>query len=130
MTNVKENIDMINEMGNTGYESIRALTDLNLSTWNKLMEKQMDTLNSVMENSMEQMKQLSEAKNYQDAARVQMEMGRKISEELMGKTRETVELAQKAGEEYRTLFEGNVATAKEQMTQAAEKVAEAAEKVA
>ena len=123
MTNAKESIEMINEMSTNSYNSLRQLSDINMMAWNKLMENQMDVVTSLMENSIEQMKLISEAKDYQEVVRGQMDMTRKLGETVLDKTRETVELAQKTGEDYRTWIEGSMANANEQLAKAAEKAA-------
>ncbi|PUB76754.1 MAG: hypothetical protein DBP01_18710 [gamma proteobacterium symbiont of Ctena orbiculata] len=56
---------------------------------------------ALMNTSMEQLKLVSEAKDYQEVVRGQMDLSRKLGEDLMSKTREAVELSQKTGEEVR-----------------------------
>ncbi|MES9851254.1 MAG: TIGR01841 family phasin [Candidatus Thiodiazotropha sp. L084R] len=123
MANAKESIEMINEFNTTGYDSIRQLTDISLKTWNQVMEAQMNTFNSLMTTSMDQLKLVSEAKDYHEVVRGQMDMTRKLGEEMMTKTREAVEMSQKTGEEVRSWYESNLATANEQINKAAEKAA-------
>jgi phasin family protein len=123
MANAKESIKMINEFNTTGYESIRQLTDISLKTWNQVMEAQMSTFSSLMTTSMDQLKLVSEAKDYHEIVRGQMDLTHKLSEALMTKTREAVELSQKSGEEVRSWYERNLATANEQISKAAEKAA-------
>ena len=123
MANAKESIEMINEFNSTGYDSFRQLTDISLKTWNQIMDAQMSTLNTVMNTSMEQLKLVSEAKDYHEVVRGQMDLTRKLGEELMTKTREAVELSQKTGEEVRGWYESNLATANDQINKVAEKAA-------
>ena len=123
MTNAKENIEMINEINSKGYDSFRELTDITLKAWNLGMEKQMSVYSSLMNSSMEQIKLASEAKDYHEVVRGQMDLTRKIGEELMTNTREMVEMGQKTGEEVRAWFESSLSTANEQVTKAVEKAA-------
>ncbi|MBW9258424.1 MAG: phasin family protein [Candidatus Thiodiazotropha sp. (ex. Lucinisca nassula)] len=123
MANAKESIEMINEFNTTGYDSFRQLTDISLKTWNQVMEAQMDTVTSLMNTSMEQLKLVSEAKDYHEVVRGQMDLTRKLGEDLMTKTREAVEMSQKTGEEVRSWYESNLATANEQISKVAEKAA-------
>ncbi|MCG7871273.1 MAG: phasin family protein [Candidatus Thiodiazotropha lotti] len=123
MANAKESIEMINEFNTTGYDSFRQLTDISLKTWNQVMEAQINTVSSLMNTSMEQLKLVSEAKDYHEAVRGQMDLTRKLGEELMTKTREAVEMSQKTGEEVRSWYESNLATANEQISKVAEKAA-------
>jgi phasin family protein len=123
MANAKESIEMINEFNTTGYDSFRQLTDISLKTWNQVMEAQMNTVSSLMNSSMESLKLVSEAKDYHEVVRGQMDLTRKLGEEMMTKTREAVELNQKTGEEVRGWYESNLATANEQINKVAEKAA-------
>ncbi|MEW8461165.1 MAG: phasin family protein, partial [Candidatus Thiodiazotropha endolucinida] len=119
----KENIEMMSDLNTAGYESFRQLSDISLKAWNQVMEAQMNTLNTLMNTSMEQLKLVSEAKDYQEVVRGQMDLSRKLGEDLMSKTREAVELSQKTGEEVRGWYESNLATANEKISKVAEKAA-------
>ncbi|MCU7893049.1 MAG: phasin family protein [Candidatus Thiodiazotropha sp. (ex Ustalcina ferruginea)] len=119
----KESIEMIKQFNTTGYDSFRQLSDISLKTWNQIMDAQMNTLSTVMNTSIDQLKLVSEAKDYQEVVRGQMDLTRKLGEELMTKTREAVELSQKTGEEVRSWYESNIAVANEQISKAAEKAA-------
>jgi hypothetical protein len=123
MANAKESIEMINEFNKSGYDSFRQLTNISLSTWNQVMETQLNSYNNLLTTGMEHIKLVSEAKDYKDVVRSQMDLTRKLGEELMTKTRETLELSQKTGEEVRSWYESNLATANEQISKVAEKTA-------
>jgi phasin family protein len=123
MTNAKENIEMINEINSKGYDSLRELSDITLKAWNLGMEKQMEIYSSLMNSSLEQVKLASEAKDYHEVVRGQMDLTRKMGEELMSNTREMVEMGQKTGEEMRAWFDSNLSSVNEQITKAAEKAA-------
>ncbi|MBT3013886.1 MAG: phasin family protein [Candidatus Thiodiazotropha sp. (ex Lucina aurantia)] len=123
MAKAKENIEMMSDLNTAGYESFRQLSDISLKAWNQVMEAQMNTLNTLMNTSMEQLKLVSEAKDYQEVVRGQMDLSRKLGEDLMSKTREAVELSQKTGEEVRGWYESNLATANEKISKVAEKAA-------
>jgi len=115
MANAKESIEMINEFNTSGYDSIRQLTDIGLKTWNHVMEAQLSTLNSVMNTGMEQFKLMTESKDYHTALRGQMDLTRKLGEDLMTKTREAIDLGQKTGEEYRGWYETNLSAMNEKI---------------
>jgi phasin family protein len=123
MAKAKESIEMISDFNTAGYESFRKLSDISLNAWNQVVEAQMSTLNTVMNTSMEQMKLVSEAKDYHEVVRGQMDLSRKLGEDLMSKTREAVELSQKTGEEVRSWYETNLAAANEKISKVAEKAA-------
>jgi phasin family protein len=123
MTKAKENIEMMNEFNGKGYDSFRQLTDITLNAWNQAIEKQMDTYSSLMNSSLEQIKLVSEAKDYHEVVRGQMDMARKLGEEMVNNTREAVEMSQKTGEEVRAWFESSLSTVNEQVSKAVEKAA-------
>jgi phasin family protein len=123
MTKAKENIEMINEINSKGYDSLRELTDITLKAWNQAVDSQMAAYSSLMGTSMEQIKLVSEAKDYQEVVRGQMDLTRKMGEEMVAKTREAVELSQKTGEEVRTWFESSLSSVNEQVSKAVEKAA-------
>jgi phasin family protein len=123
MTKAKENIEMMNEINSKGYDSFRELTDITLKAWNQAMDSQMAAYSSLMSTSMEQIKLVSEAKDYHEVVRGQMDLTRKMGEEMVAKSREAVELGQKTGEEVRTWFESSLSSVNEQVTKAVEKAA-------
>lgn len=123
MTKAKESIEMINEINSNGYDSFRQLSDITLKAWNLAMEKQMDAYSSLMTSTLEQLKVISEAKDYHEVVRSQMDLTRKLGEEMVSKTREAVELNQKTGEEVRAWFEGSLTAVNEQVTKVVEKAA-------
>ncbi len=123
MTKAKESIEMMNEINSTGYDSFRQLTDITLKAWNQAMEKQMDAYSSLMTSSLEQIKLVSEAKDYHEVVRGQMDLTRKLGEEMVSKTREAVEMGQKTSEEVRAWFESSLATANKQVSKVVEKAA-------
>jgi phasin family protein len=123
MTKAKENIEMINEINSKGYDSFRQLTDITLKAWNQAIDKQIEAYTSLMNSSLEQIKLASEAKDYHEVVRSQMDLTRKVGEEMVNNTREAVEMGQKTGEEVRAWFESSLSTANEQVTKAVEKAA-------
>jgi phasin family protein len=123
MTKTKESIEMINEINRKGYDSFRQLSDITLKAWNTAVDKQIAAYTSLMNSSMEQIKLASEAKDYQEVVRGQMDFTRKIGEELVANTRDAVELSQKTSEEVRSWFENSLSSVNEQVSKAAEKAA-------
>jgi phasin family protein len=123
MTKAKENIEMINEINSKGYDSFRQLTDITLKTWNQAMDKQIEAYTGLMSSSLEQIKLVTEAKDYHQVIRGQMDLTRKIGEELVNNARDAVELGQKTGEEYRAWFESGLSSVNEQVAKVVEKAA-------
>ena len=123
MTDINETIETMNDLGTTAYDNLRKLGELQLNTWNQMFEKQMETLNLVVGNVVSQAELAGEAKDYSEIMKGQMSLNQKLAEDLVEKTRESAELVQKAGEEYRSWAE---AVAK----QTTDKVASVARKAA
>jgi phasin family protein len=123
MTKAKENIEMINEINSKGYDSLRQLSDITLKAWNSAIDNQIAAYTSLMNSSMEQIKLVAEAKDYHEVIRGQMDLTRKIGEELVTNTREAVELSQKTSEEVRSWFENSLSSVNEQVAKAVEKAA-------
>ncbi len=123
MTKAKQNIDMINEINSKGYDSFRQLSDITLKAWNTAVDKQIEAYTSLMNSSMEQLKLVSEAKDYHEVVRGQMDLTRKLGEEMVSNTRDAVELSQKTGEEVRAWLESSITSVNEQVTKAVEKAA-------
>jgi phasin family protein len=121
MTKAKDNIEMIKAINDKGYESFSQLTDITLKAWNSAVDKQISAYTSLQNSSLEQFRLFSEAKDYQEVVCNQMDMTRKIGEEMVSNVRGAVELSQKTGKEVRTWFESALNSVNEQLTKAAEK---------
>ena len=123
MTSNKETLEMLNEFGTTGYDAMRQFGDIGLRTWEKLAEQQMNTVTQLMETGLQNMKLASEAQDYQEALKGQLELGRKLGEDLMGQTRQSFDIAHQAREDYRAWFENGLALAGKQFNKVAEQAA-------
>jgi phasin family protein len=123
MSKAKENIEMINEINSKGYDSLRQLTDITLKAWHTAVDKQIAVYSSLMNSSLEQIKLVSEAKDYQEVVRGQMDLTRRVGEEMVSSSREAVELGQKTGEEIRSWFESSLSSVNEQVSKTVGKAA-------
>jgi hypothetical protein len=122
MTDAKQTVEMMNEFGTRGYETLRELGELQMGAWNLLMEKQMSAFNAVVDTAVAQVQLASEGKDYQEVLSGQVELSRKLADDMMATSRETVELVQETTEKLRGWAEG----ATKQATEQAEKVAKQA----
>lgn len=122
MTDAKQTVEMMNEFGTRGYESLRELGDLQMGVWNQLIEGQMAAFNAVVDTAVAQVQLATEGKDYQEVLNGQVELSRKLADDMMAKGRETVELVQETTEKLRGWAEGVA----KQATEQAEKVAKAA----
>lgn len=123
MSKAKEKIEMINEINSKGYDSFLKLSDITLKAWNQVMDKQMEAYASLMNSGLEQVKLISEAKDYHQVIRGQMDFTRKFGEEMVNGTRQAVELGQQTGEELRAWFESGLSSVNEQVSKVVEQAA-------
>jgi phasin family protein len=123
MSKAKEKIEMINEINSKGYDSFLKLSDITLKAWNQVMDKQMEAYASLMNSGLEQVKLISEAKDYHQVIRGQMDFTRKFGEEMVNGTRQAVELGQQTGEELRAWFENGLSSVNEQVSKVVEQAA-------
>ncbi|MCW8943221.1 MAG: phasin family protein [Sedimenticola sp.] len=110
MNDPKANLELIKDFGINGYENIRSLAEINLRTWEKLVEKQMDSFGLFVDAGIEQ---LAVNKNPQDIKGLldkQVALSKTLSENIANKNRETVDLANQAGNEYRSWLENGINT--------------------
>ncbi|MCP3867778.1 MAG: phasin family protein [Gammaproteobacteria bacterium] len=108
MATPTDNLEILKDLGTSGFEVIRALGELNLRTWEKLMEQQMDTFGLCVNSGIEQVKLITETDDYAALVNGQIELNRQFSETLTEKTREAMVLSNEAGDEYRAWFENGV----------------------
>jgi phasin family protein len=120
MNKAQETVEMMNDLSSKGYNSLRALGEMQMAAWNGLMEKQFEAFSAVVETAVAQTQLVGEGKEPQELIREQVELNRKLAEQMIEKTRESVELVQKAGEDVR----GWAEVAVKQATTEAEKVSE------
>ncbi|MCW8848043.1 MAG: phasin family protein [Sedimenticola sp.] len=121
MNDPKANLELIKDFGINGYENIRSLAEINLRTWEKLVEKQMDAFGLFVDAGINQ---LAANKNPQDikaALDNQIALGKSLSENIAVKGRETVDLANQAGNEYRSWLENGINTFNSKVNAAAGK---------
>ena len=110
MNDPKANLELMKDFGINGYENIRSLAEINLRTWEKLVEKQMDAFGLFVDAGIEQ---LATTKNPQDIKGIldsQVALGKSLSENIASKSRETVDLANQATNEYRSWLENGIST--------------------
>lgn len=118
--NAQANLDMLNEMGSKGYESMRELGEINLRNWERIVARQMDAVSLMMESGLRQVKMASEAKGYNDLVKTQVEFAKELGQRLVDETRENLQLAGDARDEYRLWFEKGMTDVKEKMNRAAQ----------
>lgn len=123
MNKAQETVEMFNDLGGKGYDNLRRLGELQMATWNGLMERQMSVFGRVVDSAVAQVKLAGEGKEPQEMLRGQMELNRQLAEQMMEAARESVELMQKNGEEFREWAEEAIKQATTEAEKMSEKVA-------
>lgn len=97
----KDTVNLLNEMGNKGFERLNALGELNLKVWESLAARQLDAINLMIEQGMRQMKVATESKGYNEFAKAQADLARETAERLMAETKANLQLAGSMRDDYR-----------------------------
>lgn len=105
MNNSADNMETMKQFGVNGFEAARSLGELNLRTWEKLVEKQTETFGLFVDAGIEMVKATSELKDPKELANAEMTVAKQFGENLAVKSRETLQLANDAGDDYRSWAE-------------------------
>jgi phasin family protein len=97
----KDTANLMNEMGNKGFEQLNALGELNLRAWEKLVGRQMDAVSLAMEQGIRQVKLATEAKGYTEYMKGQVELAKETSERAMAEAKANLKVAGEVQEDYR-----------------------------
>lgn len=97
----KETVNLMNDMGNKGFERLNTLGELNLRTWENLVTRQMDTVSFAMEQGIRQVKLATESKGYTDYMKGQVELAKETSERAMEEAKASLKVAGEVQEDYR-----------------------------
>lgn len=108
MSNTTESLEMLKDLGTTGFENVRALGELNLRTWEKLIEQQMEGFGLWINTGIEQVKLITETSDYADLVKGQTELSKQFGESLNETGRQVMAFSSEAGDEYRAWFENGV----------------------
>ena len=128
MNAVKENLDLYKNAVDQGYANAVELGEIQMRSWKSLLEKQMDAFSLLMNTQVKQAEllgQVKDVKDYPEYLAAQAQLGRELTEGLMSKGRETVDVAGAARDEYRGWLEQSVNSAGEQLKQVVEAQAQA-----
>ena len=108
MSDTTENLEMLKDLGTTGFENVRALGELNMRTWEKLIEQQMDGFGLWVNTGIDQVKLITEISDYADLLQGQTALSRQFGESLNEKGHQVMALSGEVGDEYRAWFENGV----------------------
>lgn len=123
MNNATESLELIKEFGTSGLENMRALGELNQRTWEKMAEQQMNTFGLIMDAGLQQLKLATRTKDVSELINGQAELTHALRDNLLTKSRESIELSTEIGTEYRTWMEQGANTFANKMSKVADKAA-------
>jgi len=123
MNNATENLELIKEFGTSGLENMRALGELNQRTWEKMAEQQMNTFGLILDAGLQQLNLATRTKDVSELINGQAKLTHELRDNLLAKSRESIELSTEIGTEYRTWMEQGANTFTSKMSKAADKAA-------
>lgn len=126
MNEMTEIVEAIKEANTSAYEAVRTLGELNLSTWEKLAEKQVEAFNICFDAGVELLKssvEIKDIKGVRELVNAEVIRAKDISEKLVSNSKEALEVASAASVEYRSLVESNVESITKRVSGAAKKAA-------
>ena len=94
-----------------------------MANWNRLAEKQMEVFSLLMGSLVSQAELATDSKDYSEMLRGQVSLNQKLATGLIDKTRESAEVVQQAGEEYRGWAEEVVKQATDRFSAGTQKAA-------
>lgn len=111
------NLEVMKEFGVAGFEAARSLGELNLRTWEKLVEKQAETFGLFADAGVEMVKATSEAKEIKELVSAEMAVAKQFGESLVVKGREALQLSNEARDDYRSWAEQGFESFSKQVNQ-------------
>ncbi|AKH20697.1 phasin family protein [Sedimenticola thiotaurini] len=122
MKDPKANLELFKEFGINGYESMRSLAEINLRTWEQLLEKQMNAFGLLVDTGIEQLSVSSKTSDPKELLSSQIALSKTFGESLAGSSRDAVNLATQASNEYRSWLESGISTFNSKVKAAADEV--------
>ena len=110
MITPKENLEMLKEVADNGYEATRQLGEINLNTWNKIVEKQIDMFGVWLGAGVKQIELSTTVKDPKEYLESQVALAREVGEKLIAGGREAISTGSEAQGEYRAWYEKSVAS--------------------
>lgn len=121
--NINETFSLFNELTKQNMERLSALGEINMRAFEKMTQRQMDCFNLFVEQSNRTVKMASESKGSSELLKGQVELGKEMSETMMGRARENMELATELRDEYRAWVQSGVEAAQAEMKKGVAEVA-------
>ncbi|MFZ5483809.1 MAG: phasin family protein [Pseudomonadota bacterium] len=114
-----EFIDLIAKSTESGLETARKLSELNMRTFEMLLQQQSAMLNAYMDLATKSLEIAGKAKGVQELVEGQTQLGREFGERGMDLLKKNMAAMNEAGNEYGTLVQDSLKSAQSQFTTAA-----------
>jgi phasin family protein len=121
-----EIMEMVTKFNENVFASAKAISDINMRTFEQLAAKQAEVINDCLDSSAKQYEVLSTAKDYKDAVAAQSELLKGCNEKFLANVRETTEMMTSVREELAGLMEDAVKYTSESVEKAGELAAKKA----
>jgi colicin import membrane protein len=115
----KEFIELIAKSTETAMESARKMSELNMRTFETLLQQQADMIGAYLDMTTKSMEAMTKAKGVQELIEGQTQLSREFGERGVAMVRKGMAVANETGTEYSNLVQEGVKTAQEQMAAAA-----------
>jgi colicin import membrane protein len=115
-----EFMDMVNKFNENMFATAKRISDLNMSTFEKIAAKQAEVFNSCMESSAKQYEVLTTSKDYKEAMSAQSELMKSCNEKMLANMRETTEMMTSVRDELTGMVEEAVKYTSESVEKASE----------
>jgi len=113
----QQTIEIIAKSNETVLEAVRKFSDLNMRTFDKLLQQQAELAAFYLDASARGMELVTKAKGYQDLMAGQTALARELGERGMAAVRTGMADAYAASNEYGNLFQEGVKLTQEQLAQ-------------
>lgn len=113
-----EFVDNVTKANKKAFDAAREVTDLNTSTFQSLLSKQLELVNQFAEINAKQARILAEYKDAPSAFQAQSALFQEVTEQAAGNTRDAVELLNKTRTAYDKLFQKGLKDAGEAVKKA------------
>lgn len=114
----KEFVDNVTKANKKAFDAAREVTDLNTSTFETVLKKQLELANQLAEINAKQAKIIAEFKDAPSAFQAQSALFEEITEQAAGNARDTVELLNNTRTAYDKLFQKGIKDATDAVKQA------------
>jgi len=122
----KEIIELYTKSTETAIEAGRKIAELNMRTFERLMQQQADVAATYMDMANKSISLFGKAKGIQDLIAGQAELSREFGERGMEIMRKGMAVANESGSEYSNLVQEGVKTAQERISEATKATLKAA----